>query len=285
MIPRRTPAKASSGRRFILLVVASLVLLTLPRSVVSRAQELTFQLLSPVDRAVAATLRPFVSFADGIANAGRLRQENERLREELKQLRAEGEQGLASQAKIEALERMLQLHQSSPHRGVVARVVVPRESNLDSTVLIDVGSADGIVEGFPVVDPDGLVGIVEKVSPTSSRVRLIVDPLFGAGARLAKSRDVGVVVGNGSQELELRLIDPRVATEVGELVVTSGAAGGSRLPSDIPIGRVKSTGASAGELEARIVVEPAVNLSRLEYVRVLIYGSEGVDTAVQSFRK
>jgi rod shape-determining protein MreC len=170
---------------------------------------------------------------------------------------------------------MLQLHESSEIRGVVARVIVPRESNADATVLINAGSKDGIVEGFPVVDPDGLIGVVEEVSLTSSRVRLLIDTRFGAGARLAQSRDVGAVVGDGSETLSLRLIDPRVQAQVGELVVTSGAAGGSAFPPNISIGRVASVDAPEGSLESRIKVDPSVNLSRLEYVRVLIYRGEG----------
>lgn len=256
------------------MVATSLFLVFLPRSWVEPFQNLTFDLVSPVDHAVASILRPVVGAIDGIVNAASLREENERLREELKQLRAETEGSRGAQARIEALERMLKLQESSPQRGIVARVIIPRESNLVYTVVIDAGSGDGVAEGFPVVDSDGLVGVVEEVSQSSSRVRLLVDPRFGAGARLAQSRDVGAVVGTGSDELELRLIDPRVQTQVGELVVTSGAAGGSRFPPDIPIGRVKSVEASPTDLESRIVIEPAVNLSRLEYVRVLVYARE-----------
>ena len=116
---------------------------------------------------------------------------------------------------------------------------------------------------------------MEKVSLTSSRVRLLIDPRFGAGARLANSRDMGAVVGDGSEMLSLRLIDPRVQAQVGELVVTSGAAGGSAFPPNIPIGRVATVDQGRGALESNIKVEPSVNLSRLEYVRVLIYKGEG----------
>ncbi len=274
MLPLR-PASAFPRRTAAILLAASAFLLALPPPIVRPFQRATFTVVAPVDHAVATLASPVVNFVDGLVNAGRLRDENERLREEIKRLRAESGSSAGAAARIDQLERMLQLHESSEIRGVVARVVVPRESNADATVLIDVGSRDGIVEGFPVVDPDGLVGVVEEVSFSTSRVRLVIDPRFGAGARLAQSRDVGAVVGNGSERLHLKLIDPRVRAQEGEAVVTSGAAGGSSFPPDITIGRVASVRAPEGALEAAIEVEPAVNLSRLEFVRVLIYRGEG----------
>lgn len=274
MLPQR-PFHVFPRRTAIALVAASILLLFLPPSIVEPLQRLTFSAVGPIHHGVASITYPVVNFIDGLLNAGRLREENERLREEIKRLRAESEGSVGAGTRIEQLERMLQLEESSEIRGVVARVIVPRESNSDATVFINAGSEDGIVEGFPVIDPDGLVGVVDEVSVTSSRVRLLIDTRFGAGARLARSRDVGAVVGDGSEMLTLRLIDPRVEAQVGEVVVTSGAAGGSAFPPNISIGRVASVDASPGSLESRIMVEPSVNLSRLEYVRVLISRGEG----------
>jgi len=274
VLPKR-PVRSFPTRRSIVLVAVSILFLLVPESLVAPLKRATFSAIAPVDHAVASLTYPVVGFVDGIVNAGRLREENERLREEIKRLREESQGSLGAKSRIEQLERMLQLHESSKIRGVVARVIVPRESNADASVLINAGSKDGIVEGFPVVDPDGLVGIVEEVSLTASRVRLVIDPRFGAGARLANSRDIGAVAGDGSETLPLRLIDPRVDVQVGELVVTSGAASGSAFPPDIPIGRVAQLDRSTGALESNIRVQPAVNLSRLEYVRVLVYKGQG----------
>ncbi len=274
MLPQK-PAPLFPRRTAVLLIALSFALLLTPPGIVEPLQRLTFSIVSPIDHAVVSITNPVVDFVDGLVSAGRLREENERLREEIKRLRAESEGSVGAKSRIDQLERMLQLHESSDIRGIVARVIVPRESNSDATVLINAGSQQGVVEGFPVVDPDGLVGVVEEVSLTTSRVRLIIDTRFGAGARLANSRDVGAVVGDGSESLSLRLIDPRVQAQVGELVVTSGAAGGSAFPPNISIGRVASVSSVSSGLEADIRVQPSVNLSRLEYVRVLVYRGEG----------
>lgn len=259
------------------LVVFSLLLMMLPQSATSMGSTVVGEAVSPFQNMFASVARPVSGFFDGIINAGRYRSENDRLREELKQLRSESEGSAGAKRKVEELERMLKLHETDSIRGVPARVVASRQSNFDQAVIIDSGRDDGIEKGMPVVDPDGLVGVVEETSARSSKVRLLIDSRSGAGARLAESRDVGVVTGEGSGDVVLRLIDPRVPVRENEAVVTSGDAGGSVLPPDIMIGRVKSIEGAKSELEARIRIEPAVDFSRIEYVRVLIYtGPEAV---------
>ncbi|RIK06815.1 MAG: rod shape-determining protein MreC [Acidobacteria bacterium] len=262
---------------FPVLVVFSLLLMMLPQSATSAGSTVVGEAVSPFQNMFASVARPVSGFFDGLINAGRYRSENDRLREELKQLRSESEGSAGAKRKVEELERMLKLHETDSIRGVPARVVASRQSNFDQAVIIDSGRDQGIEKGMPVVDPDGFVGVVEETSARSSKVRLLIDSRSGAGARLAESRDVGVVTGEGGGQLVLRLIDPRVPVRENEAIVTSGDAGGSVLPPDIMIGRVKSIEGAKSELEARIKIEPAVDFSRIEYVRVLIYtGPEAV---------
>lgn len=259
------------------LIIVSLLLMMLPQGATSTGSTVVGELVSPFQKMFASVARPVSGFFDGIINAGRYRSENDRLREELKQLRAESEGSAGAKRKVEELERMLKLHETDSIRGVPARVVASRQSNYDQAVIIDSGREQGIEKGMPVVDPDGFVGVVDEASARTSKVRLLIDSRSGAGARLAESRDVGVVTGGGSGDLVLRLIDPRVPVRENEAVVTSGDAGGSVLPPDIMIGRVKSVEGAKSELEARIRIVPAVDFSRIEYVRVLIYtGPEAV---------
>lgn len=273
------PRSSRSRRNFLfpVLIVFSVLLMFLPQAATHLGSTLVNEAVSPFQNLFASAVRPVSSYLDGMINAGRYRSENDRLREELKQLRAETEGSAGARRKVEELERMLKLQETQSIRGVPARVVASRQSNFDQAVIIDAGRDDGIGNGMPVVDPDGLVGVIEETSARSSRVRLLIDSRSGAGARLAESRDVGVVIGEGRGDLVLRLIDPRVPVRQNEAVVTSGDAGGSVLPPDIMIGRVKSIEGAKSELEARIRVEPSVDFSRLEYVRVLIYtGPEAV---------
>lgn len=271
------PRGPERQRRFLLpiLIAFSVLLMMLPSGATGLGSDLVGEIVSPFQKAFSAVARPVSGFFDGLFNAGKLRSENDRLRDELKQLRAESEGNAGAKRRAEELERLLKLSETQSIRGVSARVVASRQNNFDQAVVIDVGRDSGVQVGMPVVDPDGLVGLVEEVASTSSKVRLIIDSRAGAGARLAESRDVGAVTGQGSQELVLRLIDPRVPVHENEAVVTSGDAGGSILPPDIPIGRIKSIEGAKSELEARIHVNPAVDFSRLEFVRVLIYTGPG----------
>lgn len=257
----------------IALVVASLMIVVMSGTgLVGGGRRVVREAVSPFQRALSAASRPVAGFLDGIFNAGRLRAENEKLREELKQLRAETQGTAGAKERIEELERLLQLPSTSQIQTVPARVIASRDSNVDFAAIIDAGRDKGVQQGMPVIDPDGLVGVVEDVTSSSARVRLLIDARSGVGARLAQTRDIGVVTGQDSPELALRLIDPRVRVAEGEPLITSGDVGGSALPPDIPIGRVSAVDRAHGGLEARILVEPAVDFSRLEYVKVLIWG-------------
>ena len=62
-------------------------------------------------------------------------------------------------------------------------------------------------------------------------------------------------------------------TEVkeGEAVVTSGLAG-STYPPEIPVGKVRSFAKPPGAVQQEITIDPVVDISRLEFVKVLLWG-------------
>jgi rod shape-determining protein MreC len=104
-----------------------------------------------------------------------------------------------------------------------------------------------------------------------STVLLITDPGSNVGVRLANSGEPGVVRGDGARNfLPLDLITTEVPVEVGEPVVTSGLERGL-FPAQIPVGRVRSVVTRPSALQKDILIEPSVDLVRLEFVRVLLW--------------
>ena len=82
-----------------------------------------------------------------------------------------------------------------------------------------------LVRDQPVVTAEGLVGRVILVTPISSKVLLITDERFGAGAvtaQTAQSRLVGILRGRDQFLCELRLVAAAGKLENGEQVITSG---------------------------------------------------------------
>ena len=105
--------------------------------------------------------------------------------------------------------------------------------NLFSTITINKGSRGGVQKGMTVVayqqDMEGLVGKVVAVGPGSSEILPLYDPQCMVSARLDRTRDEGLVNGEGkdSGTILMRYVKSiaKDTIEYGDLVVTSGLGG------------------------------------------------------------
>ena len=179
-----------------------------------------------------------------------------------------GRHAASDAAKLHHLDSTLQLQPDGP---VDATVINAPSGIFVSEVTIDAGTSSGVHTNDPVIDPDGVIGIVTTAAADSAVVTLVNDPSSGVTARDAVSREVGVVGQKpGSPgELQLQYISQPSTVKVGDLIVTAGRLdtdGASFFPANVPIGTVKSAPSSPGGV---ITVSPAANLGALDSVQVL----------------
>jgi rod shape-determining protein MreC len=99
-------------------------------------------------------------------------------------------------------------------------------------------------------------------------VQLITDPVSAAGALMQRTRVTGIVVGNLGAGLRVRYLPLLADVVVGDEVVTSGMGG--IFPKGIPVGRVTAVERTSGALFQEAVLQPKVDLGRLEEVVVLM---------------
>jgi rod shape-determining protein MreC len=122
--------------------------------------------------------------------------------------------------------------------GVTAAVIGRGADHWWQHIILNQGSRDGVAPGYVVTGPGGLVGRVVAVSPNTSRVLLISDPTSRVGAKVSRSRTMGVVRGQSSDRVVMEFFDKFPNVKVGDVIVTSSY---SRLfPKDVPIGRIES---------------------------------------------
>jgi rod shape-determining protein MreC len=192
--------------------------------------------------------------------------ENTELREQIERMRLEQirmEQDAAQARRIQAL---LQFKEQYISKTVAAQVIGSSGSETSHIIYIDRGSNQGIESNMAVITPDGIVGKVLRVYPTTSQVLEITDQTSGVGALLVKSRLQGILKGlpAGNPNLAYIMADETVAP--GEDVITSG---GDRIfPKGLPIGKVASV-SPGKDLFLNVRVTPSANLSRLEEVLVI----------------
>ncbi|MGI8983844.1 MAG: rod shape-determining protein MreC [Acidimicrobiales bacterium] len=226
---------------------------------------------APVQSAAETVFSPVTGLFNSVGDFGDLRSENARLRRELDAARADAIRGADADRERQGLLQLQGLDYAGGLESVPARVVSTAPTNFRLTITLDRGSDAGLDIGMPVVTAAGLVGRVTEVSKIRSTVLLITDPQSNIGVRLATSGEQGVARGAGDDNpLPLDLITTEVPVEVGEPVVTSGLERGL-FPAQLPLGRVRNVTAGPGALQKDILLDPSVDLSRLEFVRVLLW--------------
>lgn len=228
--------------------------------------------IAPLQAAVSRVTRPVGDLLSTLADLPRIRRENERLKDELAEARAAVARQASLEARYEQLVKLLGLQEALEPPTTAALVIGSGVSNFEWTVTIDAGTEDGVGVGSPVLAAAGLVGRVVEAGPTSSLVQLIIDPDSRVAARLASSRETGLLVGQGEDDLQMRGVDPATDVAAGEPVETAGYQGGL-YPPGIPIGVVSRVVENPAALEKFVTVRPAVDFSTLEVVLVVL--SEG----------
>jgi rod shape-determining protein MreC len=146
--------------------------------------------------------------------------------------------------------------------------------------LLTVGARAGVEAKTPVVAPEGLVGMVRTVDPTSSIAILWTHTDFAASAMSADRSAYGIVYphlsesGRGEETpperylLELRGVAFRSALKPGTLIVTSGLGG--VYPAGIPIGTVLGELRTSEGWARTYLVRPAVRPPDVSTVIVLL---------------
>ena len=226
---------------------------------------------APVQSAADEVINPVGDFFGGLFRYGHIKAENARLRRQLADARGKANGASSAERERDELLALQKLTFAGDVPTVAARVVATSPSNFQLTVEIDKGLPTGIQKGMPVVTGAGLVGRVIAVSQERATVLLITDPAFNVGIRLSGSGDVGVARGNGvRQPLPVDLVDVGTKVTGGEVVVTSGLQG-SVFPAGIPVGKVRSAKVQPGRLQQEVSIDPLVDLSRLDFIKVLLW--------------
>lgn len=230
--------------------------------------------LAPLQSAASNALEPVGNFFGGVTRYRSLQKENARLQAELDA--AKGDRLLTEGAERErqALLELLRLDFAANIPAVAARVIATSPSNFQNTIVVDRGSEHRLAVGMPVVTGAGLLGRVLEVSKTRATIQVVTDRSSSVGVRLTGSGEVGVASGGGSKEpLKVEFVAATTEVKAGEAVVTSGLEG-SAYPPEIPVGKVRSFAKTPGAVQQEITVDPAVDAGRLEFVKILLWGSK-----------
>ena len=183
-------------------------------------------------------------------SASEIRQENQRLREQL---------GFAGNITV---------------KHIAAEIVGKDPNNLFSAFAINKGKRAGVAVNMPVIafqkGMQGLVGKVIIAGELESLVMPIYDSSFFISSRFSESRYEGIIGGQGEDSPLLMSFVPKSArAEIspGDVIVTSGIGG--VYPKGISVGRVARILYREYEISMDIEINSIIDFSRLEYVFVI----------------
>ncbi len=251
-----------------LLLLAHLILLSSRESARDSLLERSLLgVLGPFVHAAEVSAETVTDLRESLRQAGALRQDNLRLRQEVEALRR---QVISLYGIEEELERA-QLS-ASPRTDAgffVASVVYNDPESWLRTLVIFTGS-QAAQKNQPVVTAEGLVGRIVVAADRYAKVLLLTDRTAAVSAMVHRTRRRGIALGGGEgmerAGLILDNIPQQADVRVGDRVVTAGDDG--IFPRGIPIGNVRSADPGQGLLQS-IEVETAIDLGLLDRVYVL----------------
>lgn len=233
------------------------------------------EVFGPIESATAAVVRPIVAIPEWFESRDSLQAELSALEAENAELRSEVATSGYNRNRLEEYDGLTATAESLRLALVPARVIAlgPSQS-FSRTVTVDAGSDDGLRADQTVLNNDGLVGRVLRVTRTTATVLLIIDVGSVVGGRVGGSMEMGFLRGRGdlgdAGALDLELVDQSEVPAKHDTVVTWGSEGGTPYVAGVPVGRVSTVFSSIRETSQRAVIEPFVDFAALDLVGIVV---------------
>jgi rod shape-determining protein MreC len=207
-----------------------------------------------------------------------VREENQRLRTEIKRLREEQFKLSGEANENRRLRKLLQLRDQLEGVLLSAQVIGKEVSPFFRVIRIrlDRGERDRVKPGMPVLSADGLVGQIQRTWGRYSDVLLTADKTSAIDVIVQRNGARGILKGTGSNQsytCRLEYLSRQDEVKVDDLIVTSGL--GQRFPASIVVGTISKLVKRDFGLYQEAEVTPIVQFSKLEEVLVMLAGARG----------
>jgi len=266
---RLSPPRRAALQRVSLLL---LVMLSAMVIILGKADQVMFESLrvSVTDRAaplLAIASRPLTALealADRARGVVAVYRDNARLAEENERLLRWRQAALSLAWENTELHGLLKLVPVPSASFVTARVIGNSGGAYVRNLMIRAGTENGVARGQAAITGEGLVGRVAEVGTQAARILLVTDLKSRIPVIVEGTRQRALMMGDNSDRPSLRYLDTVSAIKVGDRVVTSGEGG--VFPPGLPVGVIASLEGEAPR------VEPYVELSQVQYLRIVDYG-------------
>ncbi len=255
-----------------ILLSVSLVFLFLPPKVSNRIKVTCATPLRPMQWAVCLCSSSANNFFNKIITAWKDAQVRKQLEEQISSYKntiiEQQDTIYKLQNKLQILSKFQAEDKNSKVNKVPADIIGYDTSSFRKSVVINVGSKQGVKPDDIVVSNNALVGKVSTVSGGTSVVLLITDPSSRVPGRVLQTREQVIVEGNSGIFCQLKYVPRWAKLKKGDDIVSSDIGG--FYPPSLPIATVVGNEIKGGALFQSVKVIPKVNISKIESVLVIV---------------
>jgi|GEM_PF-5980824 len=262
-------SRLKSYQLFCLLLVANVVLLSVQFRTPAGERVIKtvfFTLSAPLLDAVSGLVSAAGSLISTLSEVPAVREENERLRQQIEHLKFDQAMIHHRLSRTAALEKLLQVLTAYQQDGVVSEVVARGFTIWDQGIVIRGGTDQNLEPELPVFSDEGIIGHTLQCSSTYSQVALLTNAGFAMSAKISGTEIRGMLHGQGEPLVRFDYVTISAAVNPGDLLVSTGDDG--IFPPEIPVGQVVEA-KKTGPVFQEILVQPAVDLQARRFVLVL----------------
>lgn len=228
-------------------------------------------LVMPIQNGLTYLKNKFSGNGTFFTDINNLKNENEQLRNRNSEL----EQSLRELENIktenETLKEYLNLTEKYGEYKTVPGYVINKDiSNYSKTIVINLGSDDGVAENMTVIADQGLVGHVVSVTNNTATVQTIIDTASSISCIMSSNDESIVCKGTLEDNSALRAMyiptDSNIAQ--GESIETSGLGG--IYPKGVHVGVVEKVTNTQNLTDRYATVKTAVDFDKLNTVLVIV---------------
>ncbi|MBU0561383.1 MAG: rod shape-determining protein MreC [Bacteroidetes bacterium] len=164
------------------------------------------------------------------------------------------------------LRRLLEHKDSTGVDLITAEIISKLASTTQGNFIVNKGNSDSIKTGMPVINENGLIGIVSETSSDFSVVKNIKNSNLKMACSIQRTNINGLVNWDGNK-LVMKNTATTLDIQIGDRVVTSDFS--TIFPPSIPVGLVSKIESNIYGVLTNIVIEPFVDLKSIENVFII----------------
>jgi len=210
---------------------------------------------------------PFSLLKNTVLNLVGVAEENKRLQLTLREATLQLTRLQEIERENERLHGILNFEPPPGHILLQARVLSVSGTTTPVSAVINRGERDSVRIDMPIINEQGLIGRVVSVFENVAKIQLLTDPTHRLAARVATSREMGIVKYRSREGMILDNLPIQGTIEISDQILSSGLGG--IYPAGLVVGTVRTVERLEEEPFCRVTIDPAANFNSLEELFVL----------------